>query len=315
MPDATQSALAVATVPASTTTATTTSGADVTATGVDANGPSVPQHHAEDASTPAASAPALLQEPSTSAVIVLEDVDAEGCPTCLDDVVFVAPSTIPNAGRGLFAARALPSWTPIGFYFGVPMNEDEFDTLKDGVGLASHYSIMYRRTVLDATDDDGQPWTDPNALVNGGMYCPFHFMNEDVGRGNVAFIEGSDVNQVICMTTHPVREGEELFAYYGSEVDRHWASELARRGSLEVAVSSLKEHDATGTESTLTLNVDMLRQADAPLGSPTSGPASAAVSSSFASTVPAVETVAGDAAEVSTQMANAQESMFHCGAT
>jgi hypothetical protein len=170
-----------------------------------------------------------------------EDMDVEGCPKSLDDIVFVAPSTIPNAGRGLFAARALPSWTPIGFYFGVPMNEDEFDALKDGVGLASHYSIMYRRTVLDATDEDGQPWTDPNALANGGMYCPFHFMNEDVTRGNVAFIEGSDVNQVICMTTQPVRKGEELFAYYGNEVDRHWTNEATRKGSTD-ATNANKEN-------------------------------------------------------------------------
>ncbi|KAJ1971138.1 hypothetical protein H4R35_005445 [Dimargaris xerosporica] len=147
-------------------------------------------------------------------------------PKSWKDIVEVRPSTIPNAGNGLFAARDIPMYTPLGFYFGVPMTEDEFDSLKDHVGIASHYSIMYRRTVLDATDEQGQPFTDPN----GPLYCPFHFMNESIGRGNVAFLEGHVVNQVICMTTKNVKAGQELFVYYGSEVDRdHWASKIPSR--------------------------------------------------------------------------------------
>ncbi|KAF9977324.1 hypothetical protein BGZ73_006365 [Actinomortierella ambigua] len=147
----------------------------------------------------------------------LEDLDLSTVPTKLSDVVRVDVSTIPNAGNGLFAARDLPASTPLGFYFGVPMTENEFDSLKDGVGVASHYSIMYRRTVLDATDDKGMPYTDPN----GRLYCPFHFMNEDP-KGNISFITGAVVNQVICTTNRDIKAGEELFVFYGKEVDRHW---------------------------------------------------------------------------------------------
>ncbi|KAI9598429.1 hypothetical protein BDF19DRAFT_432493 [Syncephalis fuscata] len=178
----------------------------------------------------------------TNTRITLEDIESVEHPNQLSDVVYVADSTIPNAGRGLFATRHLPPWTPIGFYFGVPMTEDEFDMMKDGVGLSSHYSIMYRRTVLDATDNEGQPWTDPEALASGGMYCPFHFMNEDVMRGNVAFLEGSEVNQVICMTTKPVLKDEELFAYYGGEVDRHWAN-----ANASTTNTATKEEEFKGT--------------------------------------------------------------------
>ncbi|KAJ2723020.1 hypothetical protein GGI07_002914 [Coemansia sp. Benny D115] len=139
------------------------------------------------------------------------------------DIVEVRPSTIPGAGNGLFAVRELPAGIPLGFYFGVPMTEDEFDSLKEPVGMASHYSIMYRRTVLDATDDKGMPYTDPD----GPLYCPFHFMNEDrQGENfNIAFLEGVKVNQVICMTTKVINAGDELFVSYGDEVDRsHWDS-------------------------------------------------------------------------------------------
>ncbi|KAJ1815913.1 hypothetical protein LPJ60_005535 [Coemansia sp. RSA 2675] len=146
---------------------------------------------------------------------------ANAIPTSWRDIVEVKPSTIPNAGNGLFAVCDLPGGIPLGFYFGVPMTEDEFDSLKEKVGLASHYSIMYRKTVLDATDKDGMPYTDPD----GPMYCPFHFMNEDrEGRGyNITFLEGAKVNQIICLTSRAIKRGEELFVSYGNEVDRsHW---------------------------------------------------------------------------------------------
>ncbi|KAJ2009164.1 hypothetical protein GGI04_000677 [Coemansia thaxteri] len=155
---------------------------------------------------------------------------ADNIPTCWRDVVEVKPSTIPNAGNGLFAVRDLPPGVPLGFYFGVPMTEDEFDSLKEKVGLASHYSIMYRKTVLDATDESGMPYTDPS----GPLYCPFHFMNEDrVGQMyNITFLEGAKVNQIICLTSRAVKAGEELFVSYGDEVDRsHWDSGKDGSGS------------------------------------------------------------------------------------
>ncbi|KAF9280731.1 hypothetical protein BGZ88_012018 [Linnemannia elongata] len=156
----------------------------------------------------------------------LEDLDLSSVPTSLMDVVRVDVSTIPNSGNGLFAKIDLPASTPLGFYFGVPMTENEFDSLKDGVGVASHYSIMYRRTVLDATDEKGMPYSDPN----GRLYCPFHFMNEDPS-GNISFITGSVVNQVICTTNRDVKAGEELFVFYGKEVDRFWAQGQDGSGS------------------------------------------------------------------------------------
>ncbi|KAJ2491864.1 hypothetical protein IWW37_001942 [Coemansia sp. RSA 2050] len=149
---------------------------------------------------------------------------ANAIPTSWRDVVEVKPSTIPNAGNGLFAVCDLPGGIPLGFYFGVPMTEDEFDSLKEKVGLASHYSIMYRKTVLDATDKDGMPYTDPD----GPMYCPFHFMNEDREgqRYNITFLEGAKVNQIICLTSRAIKRGEELFVSYGDEVDRsHWGND------------------------------------------------------------------------------------------
>lgn len=159
-------------------------------------------------------------ESNTEPIYTLDQLDLTNIPQSWRDIVTIAPSKITNAGNGLFATRTLPYNTPIGFYFGVPMTEDEFDSLKDRVGRSSEYSIMYRRTVLDATDDQGEPITD----ASSPRFCPFHFMNETTEQteASVAFVEGFVVNQVICWTRKKIEPGEELLVWYGAEVNRYW---------------------------------------------------------------------------------------------
>ncbi|KAK3811434.1 MAG: hypothetical protein J3R72DRAFT_376706, partial [Linnemannia gamsii] len=164
-------------------------------------------------------------------VVEWEDMDLSRVPSSLAEVVEVKESLIPHAGRGLFAKMDLPAGTPLGFYFGVPMTENEFDSLKEGVGAASQYSIMYRRTVLDATDEQGQPFKQQQGDSGKGqvegqvegeeLLCPFHFLNEDKD-GNVSFITGSQVNQVICTTNRRVMAGSELLVFFPRESERHW---------------------------------------------------------------------------------------------
>ncbi|CAI2183050.1 11966_t:CDS:2 [Funneliformis geosporum] len=168
---------------------------------------------------------------------ILDGLDISNVPKSLNEVVEVRPSTIHNAGNGLFATRNLPMATPLGFYFGVPMMEDEFDTVKDQIGRASHYSMRYKHTILDATDENGEPYKDPS----GPIFCPFHFMNEDP-FGNMVFLEGGEVNQVICWTKRDIRKGEELFVYYGGDVDReHWGQAGNNSDQLECENDSEEE--------------------------------------------------------------------------
>lgn len=181
--------------------------------------------------TPSTNNPAVIETAAATATAVavpeplltLDQLDLTNIPESWHDIVEVKPSLIPFGGNGLFAKRKLPYNTPIGFYFGVPMTEDEFDSLKDRVGRSSEYSIMYRRTVLDATDDSGQPITDPN----NPRYCPFHFMNETSSQktASIAFVEGAIVNQIICWTKKEIEKGEELLVWYGKDVHRHWTQE------------------------------------------------------------------------------------------
>ncbi|KAL1921714.1 uncharacterized protein VTP21DRAFT_10356 [Calcarisporiella thermophila] len=173
------------------------------------------QHASKPSATSGESKPLPSDDPSW---VNIDELDLSDVPKSIHDIVEVRPSTIPGAGSGLFAKRFLPYNTPLGFYFGVPMTEDEYDSLKDGVGLASNYSIMYRKSVLDATDERGQPFTDPG----GPLYCPFHFMNENPEKAGIIFLEGNVVNQVICWTKRDIQPEEELFVWYGKEVERSY---------------------------------------------------------------------------------------------
>ncbi|KAG0167433.1 hypothetical protein DFQ28_006082 [Apophysomyces sp. BC1034] len=135
----------------------------------------------------------------------LDQLDLTRVPTSWKDIVRV------DENLNLYATRRLPPDTPLGFYFGVPMTEDEFDSLKQGVGSATRYSVMYRKTILDATSENGEPFDDPK----GGIYCPFHFMSPtEEADANVSLVEGSLVNQVICTTKKTVEEGEELLVWH-----------------------------------------------------------------------------------------------------
>lgn len=182
----------------------------------------------------------------------LDELDISNVPKRWQDILKVDKSNIEGAGQGLFATQKLPYNSPLGFYFGVPMTEDEFDSMKENVGKSSEYSIMYRKTVLDATDENGQPYTD----VNGRLYCPFHFMNDanNMESANILFVEGYVVNQVICWTKREIHPGEELLVWYGKEVNRYWSppksssfsspsslstSSLSKKSSSSPSISSL----------------------------------------------------------------------------
>ncbi|KAI8061360.1 hypothetical protein BDF21DRAFT_497279 [Thamnidium elegans] len=151
--------------------------------------------------------------------LILQDTDL--IPKKWQDIVLLKKSTVSvndnycyynnNNYYGLFANRNLPNNTPLGFYFGVPMTEDEFDSMKDGIGQASDYSYMYRKTVIDPTDENGRVY-----YYNGGPLCPFHYIKETsiLEKVNVVFYEGDHINQIVCWTKKDILPGEELFSYY-----------------------------------------------------------------------------------------------------
>lgn len=157
-------------------------------------------------------------------------------PKSFDDVFEVKESLIQNAGSGLFSKIYIPPKTILGYYFGVPYPEDEFDYLKSNLNQANSFAHKYRLTVLDATDDQGIPFYN-----HPRVFCPFHFINENILAQNLVFIEGISVNQILCMSIKPIYPGQETYVSYGTDVERPWlnpdTSNVSRQNSCQPPMS------------------------------------------------------------------------------
>lgn len=131
-------------------------------------------------------------------------LDTSQVPKSWQDLVQVVVDDQSGAKK-LIAVRQLPANIPLGFYFGVPMCKDEFNSFKDGLGEASERCVLYRNIILDATDDRGE-------IFQKEVFCPFHFMREstNAAHANMLLLEGTALNQVICWTRREIAQGEEL---------------------------------------------------------------------------------------------------------
>ncbi|KAJ8659578.1 hypothetical protein O0I10_004555 [Lichtheimia ornata] len=132
-------------------------------------------------------------------------LDTSQVPKSWHDLVKVVNDEEDEHKKKLIAVRQLPANTPLGFYFGVPMCKDEFNSFKDGLGEASERCVLYRNIILDATDDRGE-------IFQKEVFCPFHFMREstNAAHANMLLLEGTALNQVICWTRREIAQGEEL---------------------------------------------------------------------------------------------------------
>jgi len=111
--------------------------------------------------------------------------------------VRVGPSSIPNAGQGVFASRELPKGVVLGAYAGERLTLAEMDA-RYPRGDA-RYVLDVRGVYLDAADPAHSNWT--------------RYINSPHGtrlRANVAFRGSGSV-----VTARRIRSGEELLVSYG----------------------------------------------------------------------------------------------------
>ncbi|KAI9303914.1 hypothetical protein BJ944DRAFT_241020 [Cunninghamella echinulata] len=146
----------------------------------------------------------------------LKSSDTPIIPTSWRDIVRVEHkyTTKGDTYYTVYANRRLPCNIPIGFYFGVPVSEEEFDLFKEDNGQALSTSVMYGKTILDPTDDYGQLFTDPNQEQTK-VYCPFNFIREadTPEHSNISLLKGRIQNQVICWTQREIAKDEELLTW------------------------------------------------------------------------------------------------------
>lgn len=118
--------------------------------------------------------------------------------------VFIKKSTIPKAGKGLFAARDFKKGESIAEYAGERLTTQQYDKRYDKEGYGSYGMAVNRNLVIDARK------------TNSGIA---RFVCDYTGSGqkpNVQYEEHKKKIEVV--TLRKIKAGEELFADYGKEI-------------------------------------------------------------------------------------------------
>ena len=167
--------------------------------------------------------------------------------TCIDSV-YISDSTIPEAGRGLFAGKDIPKGTIIAFYpvdcigfkFGtglcnsVQLAENQNEMIDVESSSYALFSLVNRNLcgvdLLHEYDYDGRLFVDmnPNNTLNPGWYCglmndaatvqchdDLNYYPKSRSYQNVEIVPFSTAPFQVGVTTKFVKEGEELFVSYG----------------------------------------------------------------------------------------------------
>jgi len=118
--------------------------------------------------------------------------------------VYVAPSTIPKAGKGLFAAKPFKKGETISFYDGELLTTDQYNKRYDKEGYGSYGMTLNRNWVIDARK------------TTSGVA---RYICDFTGSGKKPNVEYQEYKKRIeVVTLRKIEEGEELFADYGDEI-------------------------------------------------------------------------------------------------
>jgi hypothetical protein len=147
--------------------------------------------------------------------------------------VAIRPSSVPNAGDGLYASKFLPQGYTLGAYTGRLLENGEYQRKVQQYPKTIAYCwILSSGRVLDPTDEKGNlldevAWVAPvpNLMNEPFISKPtiFSYINEpQPGQDTNLVIEegGFDGTEVRFITGKNIMKGEELFVDYGQNYDR-----------------------------------------------------------------------------------------------
>lgn len=126
----------------------------------------------------------------------------------------VKPSTINDAGLGLFADENIQTGDHLGWYYGRP-----FSTFPDN---GSHYILQVERRPCWVSEQEWSSRMRGGIFIDGQpgagefsdefhQYYNFGRLNHDV-HANVKFLQNGRVTAL-----KPIKKGQELFVHYGSD--------------------------------------------------------------------------------------------------
>lgn len=128
------------------------------------------------------------------------------CPQHTREVlgVYVAPSRIPKAGKGLFAARAFKKGETICIYDGELLTTAQYDKRYDKEGYGSYGMTLNRNWVIDARK------------TSSGVARYICDFNGSGKKPNVEYQEYKRKIEVVVVKK--IEPGDELYADYGDEI-------------------------------------------------------------------------------------------------
>lgn len=169
----------------------------------------------------------------------IEWLDEHG--RCMDNIR-PGNSTLPNAGRGAFAARFIPkgglvapgpvlhipNQTAMNMYGSDPLTGERDATTHTGMQLIVNYCFGHRKSTLLLC-----PYTSPSAYINhsrkpnarvvwADKTTPNH--NADWLVGDIEFLKEQEVIGLSLnfVATRDIQPGEEVFIDYGREWEKAW---------------------------------------------------------------------------------------------
>ena len=120
------------------------------------------------------------------------------------EILSIRDSTIPGAGKGVFATKTIPKHTVLGEYKGVYLSPEQFDEQPDAVYTWALYDKEYKIVMyIDARNRKKSNWC---RFVN----CP--------RTENMANVETLQKGvKLFYISRRKIEKGEELFVWYGDD--------------------------------------------------------------------------------------------------
>lgn len=130
-------------------------------------------------------------------------------------------STIPNAGRGIFAKELIIANTSLGEYTGKWVSKDEFEKFSDDL---KQKGFEYGWEVNDYRGNKNRP---KGIKLKDGITIGYIDAREETDGNYLRFINHSSTNdnvrafqvkdKIYYLTTRDIQPGEELFVDYGPQ--------------------------------------------------------------------------------------------------
>lgn len=152
----------------------------------------------------------------------------------------VKDSTIPGAGKGLFATKYIKEHTVIGRYWGETINVKSEDNIPED--RVAYCVQLHPKHFIDATNPDY------SSMVRYANDANFAGDGATNLTNNAHFEKYSSEKEIWLVATHNIKKGQEILADYKYGIDSEDTKLLIAAGAPETETTSKKKRKASAEE-------------------------------------------------------------------